>query len=69
MRICIVPVTPRSVGLPEFHQGMRYRTPAVVQDAALHDDALSQRLTRMLPSQIVVRLGDIFVPVNWPGNF
>src|SRR3984893_1103861 len=62
MLVRVVEVAPGRVALPDLHQGVSYRKSIVVDHPARYRNTLSDRLTSMLSSEIVVGLADLIVP-------
>ena len=52
-----VPVAAGRVGLPDLDQGVGDGATVAVQDPALDDDPLPQRLPAVLDGQVVIALG------------
>ncbi len=69
MLIALMPVTTRSIGLPHLDQGIRYGAAILVHHTTAHQDALSQRLTIMLPREIGIRRADSLMTKHWAGCF
>ena len=57
-----VDVAAAGIGLPDFDQRIRHRPPVLVEHAAVHDDALAERLARVLLGQVVVAV----LHASWP---
>jgi hypothetical protein len=51
-----------------FNQGIRHGAPGLVEHAAAHDDALAQRLARMLPGEVGFRRRDVGMAVDRAGD-
>src|ERR1043166_2193660 len=66
MLITAVPVTPRGIRLPDFDQSIWNGTAAVVENPTGYDDALTQGLSGMLASQVIVSVRNRAVTVNRP---
>src|SRR5260370_38159025 len=59
-------VPSRRVRLPQLNQCAGNGTSVAIQHAPAHNDAFSQRLARMLTSEIVVSFADLSMPLNRP---
>src|SRR5262245_15805009 len=60
-------VAAAGVGLPDFDERIGHTAAILVDHAAVHDDALAERITRMLARQVAVALADGFMSVNRTG--
>src|ERR1700730_540166 len=68
MLVHLVAITSGSVGLPDFYQSVGNRASPIVQHVAGQNDAFSQRLARVLPSEIAVGFCDIVMPIHRTSN-
>ncbi len=59
MLVPLVYVPAGRVGLPDLHQLAAYRAPVTVQDAAVHEDALPDRLAGSPDGQVAVQYADV----------
>ena len=60
-------VPARRVRLPQLNQRARNRLAIAIQHPPGHDDALAERLARMLTGEIVVGFANLSMTVNRPG--
>ena len=67
MLVDVVHVAAAGVGLPDFDQRVGHRPPVLVDHVAVHDDALAQRLARVLLGEVGVALLHRVVAVR-PGR-
>ena len=68
--VLLVAVAAAGVGLPELDQGVRHRPPALVEDAAVHDDPLADRLAavRVVADEVVVERAEVGMAERRPGD-
>src|SRR5215469_6733419 len=52
--LALVAIAAARVGLPDFYQCVGDRPPILVEHPSVHDDALADRLARMLAGEIVI---------------
>src|ERR671915_60675 len=64
MAVHVVLVASRGVRLPDLDQGVAYGAPVSVEDPAVQDHPLPERLALVLPRQVVVDLADALVAVD-----
>ena len=68
MLIDHVHIAPGSIGLPDLDQRIRHRLAVLIEHAAVHNDALAQRLALMLLGQIGIARLHGFVSINRTGE-
>lgn len=56
-------ISPGGVSLPDFDQGVRNGASIFIEHTAGDEDALTQRIARVLASEIVIRFADRIVPI------
>ena len=68
MAIKLVDVAPGGIRLPDLDQGVSHGPAVAVEHAPGDDDALTERLARMLAREVVVERAHLPVPVDGPGD-
>src|SRR5271154_6857047 len=61
--VVLMAVASGRVCLPDFNQSLRHGAAIVVEHAAAYDDALANRIARMLPGKVAVSFAGVFVAV------
>ena len=68
MLVDLVEVAAGRVRLPDLDQSRPHRVPRGVGHLPRHDDPLAERLSVVLPGEVVVELADRLVAVRGPGE-
>ena len=69
MLVVDVGIAAAGVRLPDFDERVGDAAAVFIDHAAMHDDALAERLTRVLAREIAVGFAHRLVAVNRPGQF
>jgi hypothetical protein len=69
MLVARVVIAAGGVALPDLDQRLRHRLAALVEHAAMHHDALAERLARALPGEIVLQSANALAGEGRSGDF
>ena len=65
--VLFMAITSGSIGLPDFQQGVRNWPATITEHASRHNHAFAEWFTRVLPSEIAIRFGDVIMPIHRAG--
>jgi hypothetical protein len=68
MVVIHVRISSRRIRLPNLDQAIRHRVAIPIQHSPAHNNAFSQRFSRMLASEVLIMWTNIRMAKDWPSH-